>query len=277
MEDKYSFLKENNIHSFEDWSKKSFDEKLSILLKLDAIPDNFSHFEKNYLDTLKEQTEKDFSKDSDRIMQEVDKNFDFFMRVIKFPQYKEKFKSSYPEELLNLNFELVSFLKKSGNDSNYLLSPIDALKKNGVSNLSEWYKKSIDEKRKILMSSDDFMGVDVEVKKGKIPLILQYGKERYTKYLDQCFYSTIYRISEVLNWENTDDVINSEKLLDEARLNLEKRIEERFMQKVAESKEIIEKNREKIIADMHNNINSELSNLNEEDRKEIKNYLESII
>lgn len=275
LEGKRSFIEQNGIHSFEDWSKKTFDEKLSILSKLDAIPDNFNHFEKKYENELRKKVKDDFNKNNEAVAQELDKNFDFYMKVIGYSEYKGQSESLYPEELLDIKPEELESLKKGGNDSNYLLSPLDSLKKNGIANLSEWYGKSIDEKRKILMASPDFMGVDIEVKKGKIPLTLLYGKEKYNAYLDQCFYSTIYRISEVLNLKNENDKWNNDEHLGKTRLNLEKMTDEKFKQKVAETQEILDENRKKIIIDMHNSIGKKLPDLSPEDRNEIKDYLES--
>lgn len=291
LEGKRACIEQNGIHSFEDWSKKSFEEKVSILSKLDAIPDNFNHFEKN----ADMGNSNRYNKENPM---ELDRDFDFYMRVTQFPGYKEQSELLYPEEsknftgtesehkypedLLDIKPDVMESYKKQEErgeykkgEHDYIFSPIDAIKSSGIKNLSEWYGKSIDEKRKILMSSQDFMGVDIEVKKGKIPLILLYGKEKYNAYLDQCFYSTVYRISEVLSWQNQSiyEDINKDELLGKARLNLENKAEEKFKQKVMESQEILDKNREQIIVDMHNSIDEKLPSLSQENRDEIKNYL----
>lgn len=292
LDGKRSFIEQNGIHSFEDWSKKTFDEKLSILSKLDAMPDNFNHFEKN-------TDISNFKQESIETIQELDRDFDFYMRVTQFPGYKEQTEllyqeesknlageseHKYPEEILDIKPDVLEAYNKQEErgeykkgEHDYIFSPINALKNGGVKNLSEWYSKSIDEKRKILMSSPDFMGVDIEVKKGKIPLTLLYGKEKYIGYLDQCFYSTIYRISEVLRWQNQsiNEDINKDELLKKAKLNQERNIEEKFKQKVIEAQEILDENRKKIITDMHESIDEKLPNLSSEDRNEIKDYLES--
>jgi len=270
LESKYLFIKENNITSFEDWSQKTFQEKLSILLKLDAIPYNFNHFEKDYDDKLQEKINNDFDKNNLETSLELDKSFDFFMRIIKYPGYVEQSKilyteesknladneedleykkyyqyseHKYPEELLDIKPDVLEAYRKereledsNQNKNDYIFSPLEALKNNGIKDLSEWYSKSIDEKRKILMSSGEFMGVDVEVKKGKIPLTLQYGKEEYNKYLDQCFYSSMYRISEVSYLKNQwiNEILNKDELLDKARQNLENQMELKFKQKSEE-------------------------------------------
>lgn len=280
IEDKALFVKENNIETFEDWSKKTFEEKISILIKLDAIPGNFDHFEDGYVENLKNKIKEDFNKNKENTTQELDRSYDFFMRVIQYPNYKEQSKllyqkesknfaedmdgselkkfyeyseHKYPEELLNLKPEVLECLQKEAeNDKrsdrfNYLLSPLESLKQNGVVKLSDWYNKSIDEKRKILSSSKYFMGGKYASSMGnKIQSVLKFGKDKYNAYLDQCFYSTIHRSSEVLYWKNQtiNQEINKEELLGIARKNLEKKAEDKFNERV---KELIKKiNKENI-------------------------------
>lgn len=287
LEDKMTFIKENGIQNFEDWSKKTFKEKMDILVKLDVIPNNFNHFRKNSESELTESFKKNFREDNEESLSELNRNFDFYMRMIKYPNYKEQSERlypddnhihKYPEELLDIDSEVLNFFKKdssqAGNkdDYSYILSPIDALKKGGIKDLSDWYKKTVDEKRKILMSGE-FMGVDIEVKSGKIPLSIMYGKEKYNAYLDQCFLSTVYRASEVLRWKNQLVIELKENRLDKARQNLEKITEEKFLKRVTCAKEILAKNHKEIVSDMENRINNEFPNLSEEDKKEIKDFL----
>lgn len=305
LDAKVSYLKEKGLNSFEDWQKKTPEEKISILLDLNAVPYNFDFFHKKP-NELKDKIISGF--DNSETEKELDRNFDFFMRTIAYPGYQDKEQflypeetknlaettedpklkgyyqysdHKYPEELLNLNPKVIECVKKQNplEEREDIFSPINALKTSGIKNLSEWYGKSIDEKRKILMSSDHFFGVDAEVRKGKIPLILQYGKGKYDKYLDQCFYSTMYRTSEFLRWQNkwVNPTLNKEELLKNARQNLEKRMEDKFLQKQTEMEKILRENRQQIISDMHNSVDDKLSNLTPEERKEIKDFLELTI
>lgn len=268
LEGKFKYIERNDIITFEQWLKKSFDEKLSILSKLDAMPDNFNHFEKNYDNELQKKVKRDFDKDNQAVTQELDRNFDFFMRLIKYPGYIEQTKllypiesenladtednpdykkyyeysdHKYPEELLDIKPDVLESFKKreergehKKSDHDYLFSPVEAIKNGGIKNLFDWYNKSIDEKRKILMSSRFFLGVDIEVEKGKLPLILQFGRNNYIKYLDQCFYSTIYRISEVLRWQNQwiNYNLNKDEIMNKCWLNQEEKLKNEFEHKI---------------------------------------------
>jgi hypothetical protein len=306
LEDKLSFLKENNIENFEDWSQKTTEEKISFLIKLNAIPGNFNHFEDGYVENLKDKIRGDLNKNKENTTKELDKDYDFFMRVIQYPSYEEQSKRlypeesknladdmdgselkkfyeysehRYPEELLNLKPEVLESLKKEAENNkrtdefDYLLSPLESLKQNGVTKLSDWYNKSIDEKRKILSSSQHFMGGEHSSSMGsKIQNILKFGEDKYNNYLDQCFYSTIHRSPEVLYWKNQtiNQEINKDKLLGIARRNLEKRAESKFNEQVKELQDTIFLESLRPIGE----IKIDLPNLDEKDRTDLEEYLE---
>ncbi|MCX6754537.1 MAG: hypothetical protein NTU81_01775 [Candidatus Nomurabacteria bacterium] len=265
LEDKISFVKENNVETFEDWSQKTFEEKMSILVNLDAIPYNFDHFDNNYVENLKNKITEDFNKDNDNASLELDRNYDFFMRLIQYPNYIEKSKilypgeskslaegmensdfkkfyeyseHKYPEELLNLKPEVIECLKKESENNNKLieiLSPLDALKNNGIKNLSEWYNKSIDEKRKILQESPVFSGGKYKASLGnKIQTILKVGKDKYNAYLDQCFYSTMSSLSQAFYLENQtiNQTLNKEQLYESLYKNYKVKISKEYENKI---------------------------------------------
>ena len=310
LEDKVSFVKENNIGNFEDWSKKTFEEKMSILIKLDAIPGNFDHFEDRYIENSKNKIKEDFNKNKENAIQKLDRCYDFFMRVIQYPNYKEQSKllypeesknfadnrsgselkklyeyseHKYPEELLNLKPEVLKCLEKENkkNEGIYnMLSILGSLKRNGVTRLSDWYNKKIDDKRKILSSSEYFMGGKNAISMGnKIQSILKFGKDKYEAYLDQCFYSTIYYLSEILYLQNQriNQILNKERLLEISIENLDKKAEGIFK----EAENVFLKKVKEIENDMYldilkyiDEIKIDLPNLDEENKTHFKEYLE---
>ncbi len=231
LEDRINFIKTNNIESFEDWSKKSFTEKLYLVDNMGAETTS---------------SELQFKNNPEQATLSVDRDYDLMMRILNIPEYKEQstllypsetkdpkgelykyIDHKYPEELFNIDKEVLRFIERDHPQyAESFSSAIDVLKSHGLKKTSDWYTKSSQEKKEILLNDCFMMGYKPEIAKKSILI----SAKKYEKLLDDAYFSNIDFMSEyllgtnkvvyALNYahDNKDEMIIREEELNEKEL-----------------------------------------------------------